>query len=390
VRGFLVFDGQGQLLHREGTVSGSDDTLLKHMKAHKHLKPGENGTVRLVERFGDSLLCVRYRYDAIRDMRIKTAEIIVEERPGKGVPRIRETDTVLVPATFWGVVVGSFFTITGVLLTNRSNTNRLRIQLDHDREIKKEERELTLRKEIYLAADEAISSGIQMIGSIANLNVSYDKLMESFSEKAPAIAKVNVIANEDTIKALTAFMEELTSGLLRLSHQRIKLGAAQQKTINIQKLIDQASNERDRMVALMKEYNLTGSSDKHQWAIIQNNFEFKQKRIDELLEEKSRFDFELFSAQMQVAQESHAEIVVLANLLTPVIKSVRTELELPFNEASYAQVIESSQKKQTAYINQFITELTKDVEQLTTSSKEKLPNNGVVPDAANDAAPHTP
>ena len=142
-----------------------------------------------------------------------------------------------IPATFWGVVVGSFFTITGVLLTNRSNTNRLRIQLDHDREIKKEERELTLRKEIYLAAAEAISSGIQMIGSIANLNVSYDKLMESFSEKAPAIAKVNVIANEDTIKALTAFMEELTSGLLRLSHQRIKLGAAQQKTINIQKLI---------------------------------------------------------------------------------------------------------------------------------------------------------
>ncbi len=41
--------------------------MLKHMKAHKHLKPGENGTLRLVERFGDTLLCVRYRYDAIRD-----------------------------------------------------------------------------------------------------------------------------------------------------------------------------------------------------------------------------------------------------------------------------------------------------------------------------------
>lgn len=57
--------------------------MLKHMKAHKHLKPGENGTLRLVERFGDALLCVRYRYDAIRDMRIKTAEIIVDERPGR-------------------------------------------------------------------------------------------------------------------------------------------------------------------------------------------------------------------------------------------------------------------------------------------------------------------
>jgi len=74
--------------------------MLKHMKAHKHLKPGEHGTVRLVERFGDTLLCVRYRYDAIRGMRIKTAEIIVDEKPGKGVPRIRETDTVLVQVPF--------------------------------------------------------------------------------------------------------------------------------------------------------------------------------------------------------------------------------------------------------------------------------------------------
>ena len=74
--------------------------MLKHMKAHKHLKPGENGTLRLVERFGDTLLCVRYRYDAIRDMRIKTAEIIVDEKPGKGVPRLRETDIVNVQVPF--------------------------------------------------------------------------------------------------------------------------------------------------------------------------------------------------------------------------------------------------------------------------------------------------
>jgi len=74
--------------------------MLKDMKAHKHLKPGENGTLQLVERYGDSLLCVRYRYDAIRDMRIKTAEIIVDEKPGKGMPRIRETDSVLVEVPF--------------------------------------------------------------------------------------------------------------------------------------------------------------------------------------------------------------------------------------------------------------------------------------------------
>ena len=74
--------------------------MLKFMKAHSHLKPGQKGTRRLVEKYGDSLVCVRYRYDEIRGVRVKTAEIIVEERPGRAAPRLRDTDTVLVQVPY--------------------------------------------------------------------------------------------------------------------------------------------------------------------------------------------------------------------------------------------------------------------------------------------------
>jgi len=55
--------------------------MLKDMKTYKHLKPGQKGTLRLIEKYGDALLCVRYRYDEKRRSRIKTVEIIVEESP---------------------------------------------------------------------------------------------------------------------------------------------------------------------------------------------------------------------------------------------------------------------------------------------------------------------
>jgi len=294
-----------------------------------------------------------------------------------------------IPATFWGVIVGSFFTITGVILTNRSNTSRLRIQLDHDRKIKKQERELNLRKEIYLAAAEAISVGLGVIGRIGNLGISYDELMKSFADKSPSIAKVNVIANNDTIKALAAFMEELTSGLLRLSHERLKLSSVQQRISFIQKEIDKASDERDRMIRLMKEYNLEGSNDKQRWAIIEKNSEFERKRIEGLSNEKSKLELELFPSQMGLARECQSESAVLSNLLTPLIGCIRAELELPFDEISYAQVIEGSQKKQTALINQFIADVAKHLEQLKAERGEKLHNHGAVPEAERDAAPHT-
>jgi hypothetical protein len=45
-----------------------------------HLEPGQKGTKRLLEQYGDRLVCVRYRYDAPRRKRFKTVELIVAER----------------------------------------------------------------------------------------------------------------------------------------------------------------------------------------------------------------------------------------------------------------------------------------------------------------------
>ena len=74
--------------------------MLKEMKSHCHLKPGQKGTKRLVEQYGDSLLCVRYRYDSIRGVRLKTAEIIVEEKPWQPPSSFKDGDIVPITVAF--------------------------------------------------------------------------------------------------------------------------------------------------------------------------------------------------------------------------------------------------------------------------------------------------
>ena len=73
--------------------------MLKDMKSYSHLKPGQKGTRRLVEKYGDSLLCVRYRYDEIRGVKLKTVEIVVEEKPVR-LPRFKDGDMVPVSVAF--------------------------------------------------------------------------------------------------------------------------------------------------------------------------------------------------------------------------------------------------------------------------------------------------
>jgi len=60
------------------------------------LKPGQKGTKRLVAQYGDSLICVRYRYDAKAQKQYKTVEIIVSESEWTPPPA-KYPDGALVP-----------------------------------------------------------------------------------------------------------------------------------------------------------------------------------------------------------------------------------------------------------------------------------------------------
>lgn len=81
-------------------MSIEEISMLSDMKSYCHLKPGENGTKRLVEQYGASLLCVRYRYDQKRGVRVKTVGLIVEEKPWSPPFRFRDSDMAKVVVGF--------------------------------------------------------------------------------------------------------------------------------------------------------------------------------------------------------------------------------------------------------------------------------------------------
>ena len=49
------------------------------MKIRLKLNPGKRGTKKLVNQYGEQLVCVRYRYDEEKKKRYKTVELIIEE-----------------------------------------------------------------------------------------------------------------------------------------------------------------------------------------------------------------------------------------------------------------------------------------------------------------------
>jgi hypothetical protein len=54
--------------------------------ARRKILPGQAGTRKLLAAYGEKLVCVRYRYDAVNQRRIKTVELVIEENPWQPRP----------------------------------------------------------------------------------------------------------------------------------------------------------------------------------------------------------------------------------------------------------------------------------------------------------------
>jgi hypothetical protein len=69
------------------------------MEIRLTLRPGQNGTKKLVERYGERLLRVRYLYDAKSGRRLKTVELVIESvtwHPRPRRPRRHDDEIVAV------------------------------------------------------------------------------------------------------------------------------------------------------------------------------------------------------------------------------------------------------------------------------------------------------
>jgi hypothetical protein len=266
-----------------------------------------------------------------------------------------------IPDTFWGIVLGSLFTIIGVVLTNASNTRRLRLQHEHEQNLESRERDLRLRRDIYLDAVEAISAGMAVVGRFGELHVPYRDLEQSYATKVPAIAKVTIVGHDDTIQAVADFSQALTGALQRLTSQRQRVDALMARSNAVDARVERAAEEQERILSQIQGVSVERSEDDAQSQDLRRRHAMEDQRLERLRAEQYAIGNEMAVALTKLIQQSVQEVANLDRLFVPVISLMRSELGLAFNEACYTQVIESVHRKQATYLEQFTQDVAPDV-----------------------------
>lgn len=192
-----------------------------------------------------------------------------------------------VPDVIWSGIIASFLTLSGVLISNRSNTKRLNIQLTHDREEKIKERTLSLRREVCLkAAEELVKLNIYL-ASLPQQDITKANLAEGFAGFQTASTRLQLVAEPKT--TLLAMQLSASYGELCFEsmHHLMVLGEAKSEIQIADDLYIKANNEVQRILSAMAQQNETGKPDQHAFDALQRSFQFHQDQALKFAENRS-------------------------------------------------------------------------------------------------------
>lgn len=213
---------------------------------------------------------------------------------------------------------------------------------------------MTFRKETYSAAAEAISASVLALSEFSDLSLSLKEISAAYIEKSPVLAKVNLVAGEDTIRALTNFGAEFGGAFLRLSQQRMVLSTLQEKIAVKVALVRGFEKTRDAMIELMRHYNIEGIQDARKFEVLHENYDFEAARIATTNQEIQQLAAELSAKHLPFAKECFAENARVNQLLMPLLIAARMELELSISKEKYAEILYQMQSKVAGDMDDFI------------------------------------
>lgn len=233
-----------------------------------------------------------------------------------------------IPATFWAALVGAMLALTGVLISNRGNTTRLKIQLQHDASEKAKERTATLRREIYLRTVEELVKANAHLASLPQLDLSKTNLNDGMLGLFSTAARLQLVAEPKTALLVNELVGSYGELILKLMTDLIPVNHARTDKDIADGMYNQAQAHISRLLSEMAKQNESGKPDPQAFAALGASLEFHQKQAQS------------YASQRQTAWENYnrgsqhfqrrllGEIRELAPRQIPVMIEIRRDLGL--------------------------------------------------------------
>jgi len=262
-----------------------------------------------------------------------------------------------IPNVIWSGVIASAITLSGVMLSNRSNTKRLLRQLSHDAREKEKERSAEMRRDVYLKASAEMARIGAYFASLPQLHRVKDNLGDGLKDFLSASAKVQLVSEPETAR----LVGELTT---RYGEILLTLIARVQPVHDLKIHIDIANdfyerNQADvtRTLSEIKQINESGRPDPVRHAALQRSFEQAQSLTKECAEEREHFYEQHGAAHKTFNMLLMQEMRTVGQLQVHVTAAIRKELNLETDVMEYEARLQDNWERMDRKIKEVLAQL---------------------------------
>lgn len=265
-----------------------------------------------------------------------------------------------VPAIIWSALLASGLTLTGVMLSNRSNTKRLLTQLEHDATQKAKDRMATLHREVYLRLAEEMARASSFLGKISQLDPANENIADGLAELFAAGAKAQLIAQPETSRLITELTARYGEMVMRL------LGAVSPVhdfSIRIRistEHLERAQSEVNRALSEMREMNESGNPNAARFEALQRSIEHSMQMVDDFAAQRDGF----WSGHIAANREFNIALLEQMRNVGPLqaqtMAALRSELGLSSEAGEYQARIDENWQRMDALLKETMDKIADD------------------------------
>jgi hypothetical protein len=263
-----------------------------------------------------------------------------------------------IPDIVWSGLLASAVTLGGVLVSNRSNTNRLLLQLKNDALEKSKERIATLRRDVYLLTAEELVKVNVYLGSLPQIDPSKINLSDGLQPFFAASAKMQLVAEPDTALLVNKIVGLYGELLLQLLGELSPSHSAKTDIGIHDDLYTKAQVEVARILTEMTKFNEAGQQNDTVFRSLSASFSFQQAQAYKHAKARSDAWNRFKASQLAFHRFMIPQLRAIGAQQIPMLIAIRSDLGLNTNLEAIEAQMQAQRQRMEVQLDALLTKLT--------------------------------
>jgi hypothetical protein len=280
-----------------------------------------------------------------------------------------------IPVALFVAIVGLLGTLLGAIMaavialvvnqkSNRQQTERLKIQLQHEAEQKNRDREMTLRRDVYLEAASEMANAARYIAKFGDLNLPFATHEAIVHNYGAALSKVHLVAGMEALIKVIEASNVFSRINLELNQLRFPLLIDQKKIEFLHKSVENDIAQQQNLVTRIGQLQ-TANANHPEISGLATAFQELESRIQQTKQQHSELNARTATGQFALSSLVFKRTLSFAEKLIEVSIALRKELDfdLKADEENYKKIVREAQEQAVKEMDQYIADIAKVVDE---------------------------